>query len=208
MIKKIFIALVIFAALIAGGAFFMYYRVTSQAAKPLDIPDAASNPEVIASLKQRMEKIVASPAAGAHEPETVTLSSEELTALIAKLMPPIQGMRLALAIQNGRAQLKLSVPTKELTKLGGSEMDALAKQLVWLNVIARLDVGLVDGKLRMKVEEVREPSILSVAMLQGMLDQTLKSVPPGPLVVPIGDTPVKVTSLELLGSDATLKVSR
>ena len=217
MIKKILIGIVVVVLAVVAVALFFAHKVATQAAQPLDIPDVAGKPEVLTSLKQRVAKVAAklsapgAPAAAA-EPESISVGGDELTLIVAKLLPDIPGMRLKVDVVNGQLDLKLSMPTKELTSRFGSILGPLKEMfdrgLVWINIVAKADMHFGDGKLTLTVKEVREPSWLKPASLQSILDEAMKGVPPGPIVVPLGDTAFKLVELDLQGSEAALKVTK
>lgn len=214
MIKKAFIAFAVLVVIAASVAGFFYHRITSKAAKPQQIPELAGKQELLATLAQRIQtsRTAATPAAQAPAADAnrVTIEADELTALISTQLP-MEGLKLKIDLSDGLADLKLSVPTKELIKTAGSSLgafkDTLEKNFVWVNVNAKVSMKFADGRLAITVRETREPTLLDAKQLQPVIDDLLKGLPAGPLQVPLGATTLTVSHMEIEGSQAVLTLA-
>lgn len=207
--------------LIAGGVlFWMHRKITWQAAAPLDIP--ALSPEVTTSLDRRVSKVTPtlpspiapdSPAAAGFPTETLTLMPEELTLLVQRLLPPVDGMRLAIGISGGVAEIRMSLPSKELTRNAGAQLGSMKSyidsNIAWVNVHARAGIRYTAGKLTVSVKEVKQPSYLAADKLQALLDRALSAAPAGaPLITRAGELTVQILDLDLDADVAIVKVVR
>ena len=219
VIKWIAIVLGVLLVAAAGAFFYVRHRLTKGSEKPLEIPDVVSDSKVQFSLKRNVEQhsyMAGPPSPGASAPPatpgSVSLTGEELTLLVAKLLPPIPGMKMLVEINDGKADLKLSLPTKELMKVVKDELgsvgDYIENNLQWVNVNAQATLRLADGKLEIAVKAVRQPDFISPKQLQQIVDNALKQRPPGPIVVPLDGMPFQVLELDLDGNVAITKVAR
>lgn len=220
MLKWIGIALLAIVLIVLGVAFYVHHRVTTQAAKPLDIPDVIGKQEVTSSLKRRIQNQTHLAPAGtppaqadSRAPETISLTGEELTLMVSKLLPPIEGLKMAIDIVDGVADFKLSMPSKELIKHAGDELGAaksyIQSNVAWVNIAGKANLSLgADGKLAIKLKQVTEPSYLDAKRLQPILDDAFKGGVGGPVIVPLGECSFKLIECELDGNIAICKVLR
>jgi hypothetical protein len=221
--RTLAIAAGLLIAAVGLAAFWIHRTVTRGAALPLDIPDVNSRPEVVSSLRRRLSKLQqplptvasrtpGSPAPAGPEPESIPITGEELTLLLTSVMPPVADLRFRVDVADGLADLKLSLPAKEVTRRAGPRLGALAgyieSNVAWFNAIARASVRFQGGKLGIGIKEVREPSYLSRDQLQRLVDGVLAEATPGPLVGRTGEYSFQVLEMDLEGPVAVVKIVR
>lgn len=209
--------LVAVALLIGAGAFFYFrYRLTRGSEKPLEMPETLADPKVAFSLKRNIEQHTYAPGPGASaaapSPGTISLTGQELTLMISKLLPAIPGMKMNIEIVDGKADLKCSLPTKELMKVVKDELgslgDTIEKNLQWVNIDATAGLRFAEDKLEITVKSVKTPDFVSVKQMQDVVNNAIKQRQPGPIIVPFEGMPFQVLELDLDGNVAVTKVTR
>ena len=188
-----------------------YRRYINPSASPLELRHHAPADDVAASLKKRLkQKTSLPPGPEPGPPMPITLTSDELTLMLTKLLP-LEAIRFDAEIVEGAAVLTLAIPAAEFARLPPPTqalVRTLQPALAWLNVRATAKLKALQGKLQLSVLEVREPDWLDRAYVQAILTALVARLPAGPPRVLQDEYSFAVEDIELDGDVAIVGARR